>query len=301
MFAGLTRCPLAASTLALALAACWTAPVAAQEARQLPAITVTAGAAAEKADGPAPGVVASRSSVGSKTDTALIDTPQSVSVVTRDLMDAQAAQTVDQALRYVPAVYSQDNDLRFDQLRIRGFDADSYLDGMKLNRTTWFATPRIDPYFLERMDVLRGPSSVLYGQASPGGVVDMVTKRPTSEPLHSVEFGIGNHQRYQMGFDFGGPVDEDGKWLYRVTGLGRDANTQTDHVKEQRVGIAPALTWRPSGDTSLTLLASYQYDPEGGLFNPVPAYGTALWNPNGRLRPDAYLGDPDRDRFKRTQ
>lgn len=301
MFAGLTRCPLGASTLALALAACWTAPAAAQETRQLPAITVTAGAATDKADGPAPGVVASRSSVGSKTDTALIDTPQSVSVVTRDLMDAQAAQTVDQALRYVPAVYSQDNDLRFDQLRIRGFDADSYLDGMKLNRTTWFATPRIDPYFLERMDVLRGPSSVLYGQASPGGVVDMVTKRPTSEPLHSVEFGIGNHQRYQMGFDFGGPVDEDGKWLYRVTGLGRDANTQTDHVKEQRVGIAPALTWRPNSDTSLTLLASYQYDPEGGLFNPVPAYGTALWNPNGRLRSDAYLGDPDRDRFKRTQ
>ncbi|HTK01702.1 MAG TPA: TonB-dependent siderophore receptor [Bordetella sp.] len=298
MYAVSKRRPVRASTLTLA--ACFAWPAAAQNTQQLPVISVT-GDAVETADGPVQGYVATRSSAGSKTDTALVDVPQSVSVVTRQQMDDQAAQTLDQALRYVPGVYSQDNDLRFDQLTIRGFDADSYLDGMKLNQTTWFANPRIDPYFLERIDVLRGPASVLYGQASPGGLVDMVSKRPTADPLHSIEMGIGNDQRYQLGFDFGGPVDQDGKWLYRVTGLGRDANTQTGHIEEQRVGIAPALTWQPSSDTSLTLLGSYQYDPEGGLFNPVPAYGTAKWNPNGRLHPDDYLGDPDRDRFRRTQ
>ncbi|AOB31969.1 TonB-dependent receptor [Bordetella sp. H567] len=300
MFVSATPRSLRVSTLALAMMACPASPTWAQETQQLPVISVT-GEAVETAEGPVPGYVARRSSAGSKTDTPLVETPQSISVVTRQQMDDQAAQTLDQALRYVPAVYSQDNDLRFDQLTIRGFAADSYLDGMKLNRTTWFANPRIDPYFLERIDVLRGPASVLYGQASPGGLVDMVSKRPTAEPLHSIEMGIGNDQRYQLGFDFGGPVDQDGKWLYRVTGLGRDANTQTRHVEEQRIGIAPALTWQPSGDTRLTFLGGYQYDPQGGLFNPVPAYGTVRWNPNGKLRPEDYLGNPDTDRFRRTQ
>ncbi len=272
-----------------------------QAAYELPAVTVTATQASESPTGPVGGYVATRSASGSKTDTALVDVPQSISVVTREQMDAQAAQTLDQALRYVPAAFSQDNDLRFDQLTIRGFSADSYLDGMKLNRTTWFANPRIDPYFLERIDVLRGPASVLYGQASPGGVVDMVSKRPTSEPLHVIDFGVGNHDQFQTGFDFGGPVGESGEWLYRLTGLGRSSGTQTDHVDEERFTIAPALTWRPSANTSLTLLSSFQRDPEGGLFNPVPVYGSVRHNPNGRIGPDRYLGDPSRDKFDRTQ
>jgi len=263
--------------------------------------TAVTAAEAEPADGVVPGYVARNTTVGTKTGAPIVETPQSISVVSRQQMDDQAAQTVDQALRYTPGVYSQDNDLRFDQLSIRGFDADSYLDGLKLNRTTWFATPRVDPWFLERIDVLRGPASVLYGQSGPGGLVDMQSKRPTDEPLHVLQMSVGNDNRYQAGFDFGGRLDEQGDVTYRLTGLGRMADTQTDHIKDQRIAIAPAITWNIDDDTSLTLLANYQYDPEGGLFNPVPAYGTALHNPNGRLRPDDYLGDPDRDRFKRNQ
>lgn len=291
------------SALTLALLACWTTSASAQQAdpQQLATIHVTGKTDKEKADKPVTGYVATRSSAGSKTDTALIDNPQSVTVITREQMDAQGVQTLDQALRYVPAASSQDNDLRFDQLSIRGFDADSYLDGTKLNRTTWFANPRIDPYFLERIDVLRGPASVLYGQASPGGVVDMVSKRPTDDPFHSVLLSIGNYDRRQLGVDFGGPLDASGQWLYRITGLARDANTQTDHIGDERFGIAPALTWRPSEATSLTLLSNFQRDPQGGLFNPLPAYGTVLYNPNGKINPDHYLGDPQRDHFTRTQ
>jgi len=293
----------ATSALTLALAACWTTAASAQQddAKQLATIHVTEKTDKEKADQPVAGYVATRSSAGSKTDTALIDNPQSVTVITRAQMDAQGVQTLDQALRYVPAASSQDNDLRFDQLSIRGFDADSYLDGMKLNRTTWFANPRVDPYFLERIDVLRGPASVLYGQASPGGVVDMMSKRPTQDPLHSIDLSIGNYDRRQLGIDFGGPLDASGQWLYRITGLTRDADTQTDHIGDQRFGVAPALTWRPSEATSLTLLSSFQRDPQGGLFNPLPAYGTVLYNPNGKINPDHYLGDPERDHFSRTQ
>lgn len=288
-------------TLAVALMGVLGCGGAAAQVVQLPEVTVNANAAPETGGGPADGYVAHRSVAGTKTDTPLLETPQAISVVTRRQMDAQAVQTVDQALRYVPGVYSQDNDLRFEQVSIRGFAADSYLDGLKLNHTTWFATPRIDPWFLERIDVLHGPTSVLYGQGSPGGVIDMVSKLPTAEPLHVIEMGIGNHDRYQTGFDFGGPVDQDGKWLYRLTGLARDANTQTDHVKEERYAIAPSLTWRPGADTSLTFLANYQNDPDGGLFNPVPAAGTVTHNPNGDLRPRQYLGDPDSDFFHRKQ
>jgi iron complex outermembrane receptor protein len=102
-------------------------------------------------------------------------------------------------------------------------------------------------------------------------------------------------------FDLSGPVDQNGTILYRVTGLARDADTQTDHVKEQRIAIAPSVTFRPDRDTSLTLLSSYQYDPQGGLFNPVPAAGTILPNINGHISSHDYLGNPDTDRLKRQQ
>ncbi|CAE6801626.1 Ferrichrome outer membrane transporter/phage receptor [Paraburkholderia nemoris] len=266
----------------------------------LPAVVVSAPAGDETETF---GYVAKRSTAGSKTNTPLIETPQSVSVVTRDQMDAQAAQTIDAAIRYVPGVTSQDNDTRFEQITSRGFDLDNdtYLDGMRLMRTTWYAAPRIDPYFLERIDVVRGPVSVLYGQASPGGALLMTSKLPTAYPFHEVQVQVGNYNRYQGMFDLSGPVDQNGTILYRVTGLVRDADTQTDHVKEQRIAIAPSVTFKPDKDTSFTVLGSYQYDPQGGLFNPVPAAGTILPNVNGHISSHDYLGNPDTDRFKRQQ
>jgi iron complex outermembrane recepter protein len=248
------------------------------------------------------GYVAKRSAAGSKTDTPVTEIPQSVSSVTREQMDAQAVQTIDGALRYVPGVTTQDNDIRFDQITIRGFQVDdAYLDGMRLMRTTWYATPRIDPYFLDRIDVVRGPVSVLYGQASPGGVVLETSKLPLDYPFHEVQMQIGSDNRYQGMFDLSGPVDKNGTVLYRVTGLARDADSQTDHLKEQRVAIAPSVTFRPDRNTTFTLLGSYQYDPQGGLFNPLPAAGTILPNINGHLSSHDYLGNPDTDRFKREQ
>src|SRR5699024_10292240 len=121
----------------------------AADAVQLPPLVISGDTDLETATGPVPGYVAERGNIGSKTDTALVDVPQSITVVSRKPLDAQDVQTLDQALRYVAATSSQDNDLRFDQVSIRGFDADYYLDGMKLNRAVWFANPRIDPWFLE--------------------------------------------------------------------------------------------------------------------------------------------------------
>jgi iron complex outermembrane recepter protein len=270
------------------------------DAQTLP--TVNVNASKENPQGPGIGYVAKRSKTATKTDSAIITNPQSISIVTRQQMDDLGAQTVDQALRYTAGAYSQDGtDIRFDQLFGRGFALDSYLDGMHLYQSPRFATPRIDPYFVERMEVLHGPASVLYGQGSPGGLVNYVSKLPTEEPYHEVMMQVGNHDNYQLGFDFSGPLDKDGTVLYRVTGVGRTAETQVSQIKDQRIAIAPSVTIRPDRDTKLTLQASYQRDPNGGLFNPVPASGSVFTNPNGQFSPDRYYGDPNRDDMQRTQ
>ncbi|CAB3771923.1 MULTISPECIES: TonB-dependent siderophore receptor [Burkholderia] len=266
----------------------------------LPAVNVLAQR--ESPTGPTAGIVATRATTATRTDTAIVRVPQSVSVVTRDQMEQQGATTVDQALRYTPGVYSQDStDFRFDQLRGRGFDYTEYLDGLALQLNQYYANPRIDPYFLERIEVMRGPASVLYGAGSPAGIVNMVSKLATEDQVNEVQLRLGNHDYYGAAFDVGGKVDKDGTVLWRIVGLGRDADTQVGGVKDQRVAIAPSVTLKPGADTRLTLYAQYQRDPAGGQFDSLPVQGTATYNPNGRISPGTYVGNPDDDYFRRTQ
>ncbi len=213
-----------------------------------------------------------RSEAGTKTDTPIIETPQSISVVTRDQIEAQNAQTVEQALRYTAGVEAESraNFGGYDFAYGRGFVMDRYLDGLKLQGASGYITPQIDPFNLERIEVLRGPASVLYGQGQPGGLVNMVSKMPTADPVHEVMLQAGNYNNFEGGFDFGGPIDKDGQFLYRITGLGHTAENQVDYVNNQRLAIAPALTWRPDNDTSVTFLFNYQRDPNIGLYNFVP-------------------------------
>ena len=143
-------------------------------------------------------------------------------------MVAQQAQNVSEALRYTPGVsldlYSATT--FFDAVKIRGFDAPRYLDGLRLplDQGTQFAFPRVEPYGLERLEVLRGPSSGLYGQTEPGGLINMVSKRPLWLPHYSVEGTFGSFDRFQGAFDIGGPIDRNREFLYRVVGLGRMSN-----------------------------------------------------------------------------
>jgi iron complex outermembrane receptor protein len=152
-------------------------------------------------------------------------------VVTQDQIAAQGVQSVNDALRYTPGVSLESFGANtfFDFLKLRGFDAPRYLDGLRLpNDSTTFAVPRIETYGLDRLEVLKGPSSGLYGQSDPGGLINMVSKRPTATPHYSVEGTFGSFERFQGAFDIGGPVDKNGEFLYRLVGLGRDSNTQTD-------------------------------------------------------------------------
>lgn len=265
-------------------------PAPAGDATALAPIIVQGGS--ETAWGPIRGYVATQSATGTKTDTPLIRTPQTISVVGRKEIETRQALSVSEALRYVAGVEEPiGSESRKDDLYSRGFLASQYLNGLRLTDGSW-GINQIDPYLLERVERIGGPSSVLYGQASPGGIISLVSKMPTEEPHHELSIQGGNYDHLQGMFDFSGPVDPDGQLLYRLTGLGRLADGQIDFSKDRRLAVAPALTWKPDEDTSFTLLGSYQNDPDLGEYYTLPAQGTVLANPNGNIPSSRYTGDP---------
>jgi len=260
----------------------------------------------ESAFGPVDGFVATRSATGIKTDTPIVEIPQSISVITADRMEQLGANTLSEALNYTAGVRSDiyGTDSRYDWLSIRGFDAyfpGFYFDGLfARNNNTWAAW-KVEPYGAERIEVLKGPSSVLYGQMNPGGLVNIVTKRPKPEPFGEVGIQFGNFDRIQPYFDIGGNVTEDGKVLYRFTGLGLSTDTQVDYVTDDRFYLAPAVTFRPSSDTTLTVLGYYLDEKTGVTSNFLPAEGSLLPNPNGRVRRSFFSGEPNNDHFDTEQ
>lgn len=249
-------------------------------------------------------IVAKRSKAASKTNTALLETPQAVSVVTRRQMEEQGADTVPQALRYTPGVLSEANgyDIRYDWIHIRGYNTYGtiWMDGLALpGDPSSYATPSVNPYALERIDVMKGPSSVLYGRTMPGGLVNYVSKRPQASPANEIVVGTSAFGGIQTSVDTTGPITKDGDWLYRFVGQWRNMNTQIDQEKDRALMFAPSLTWTPSTDTSLTLSGYYQRDR--AIFNPrfYPAVGTLLPNSFGQIPRDLYLGDPAANEFNR--
>lgn len=233
----------------------------------------------DAATGPVNGYVARKTTTGSKTATRPREIPQSISVVGAKEMQDRGAQTVAQAIQYLPGVQITNfggAEVRNDWIVLRGFDAKltgDYRDGLsQLPYDQIRARP--DPYALERLEVIRGPSSVLYGQIAPGGLVNRITKRPGAEAFGEVVLQGGNFDRYQAAFDLGTPIDDDGKYLYRLTGILRDAGTQVKYDDNHRYRddlgyIAPAFTWYPSADTSFTLLTHYQHDWNDAESRPV--------------------------------
>jgi iron complex outermembrane receptor protein len=246
---------------------------------------------------------AGQATTGTKTDTPLIETPQAISVITRDQMDLRQVGSVTEAMRYTPGVRTDayGENPRYDWFYLRGFRADTvglFLDGLRFDAAA--LTGRPEAWGLERIEVLRGPSSVLFGQNAPGGVVNMVSRRPTDTAQGEVRLGAGSHDRLQAAFTTSGPLTADGTWLYSLTGLARDADTQVDYIPDNRVFLAPALTWRPSADTRLTFLSYYQYDEtRGSEF--LPYSGTVVPSAFGRIPVSRFTGEPSFDVFNRRQ
>ncbi|MGY3040512.1 iron complex outermembrane receptor protein [Rhodanobacter sp. TND4EL1] len=237
-----------------------------------------------------------------KTDTPIIEIPQSVSVITDEQMSRRGIQGIEEAVWYTAGAqgggYGPDS--RSDWLLVRGFTPARYMDGLALADGSGTGITRIEPYGLERLEVLKGPSSVVYGAMPPGGMINMVSKRPTEQPLHEVGVEVGSFDLRQATFDFGGPLNDAGTVLYRLTGLARNSDTMVDHIKDDRYYLAPALTWKPSNQTSLTVLSHFQKanTASGGGF--LPASGTLLPNPNGEIPRNRFTGEPGQNDYDKS-
>ncbi|RDD92953.1 TonB-dependent siderophore receptor [Paracoccus pantotrophus] len=256
----------------------------------------------ESAWGPVSGYVARQTGTATKTDTPIVETPQTINVISADQIKAQGAASVDEALRYTPGVSTDfyGGATYNDYVRLRGFVAPIFAEGMRMpSGLRDYAQLRHEPYGLERVEVLKGPSSVLYGQAAPGGMVNALRKRPTAERLRELQLQAGSFGRNQGAFDLGGPLDAGKTLTYRLTGLLRDSGTQVEALRDDRAFLAPSLTWRPDADTALTLYGHYQHDVGGN--SPLPALGTVYPTQFGHLPVDAFLGYPDFNRYKRDQ
>lgn len=243
------------------------------------------------ATGPVEDYVATKSATGTKTDTPLLETPQSISVITKPQLEARGVQNLNQALSYTSGVVAAPfgNDTRYFAPIIRGFTAvdNVYLNSFRFTRD--FGALAFEPYGQERIDVIKGPASVLYGQGEAGGIINLVAKRPTFEKFAEVGTEFGTDSRYQMKVDAGDVYDD--VLSYRFTALGRLADAQQDFTGDDRLYIAPSLTWAPDEDTSLTVLGALQRDTGTSPLG-LPQAGTLDFNPNGIIPVNRYIGEP---------
>ncbi len=231
-----------------------------------------------------------------KTDTPALQTPQPVTIVTDELFTQQGALSVSDTLRYVSGVQTNPygRDSRIDGVKVRGVNAQQFRDGMR-DVFSYYATIPADPYNFSAVQLVRGPASVLFGQGSIGGLFNLVSKAPQFETGGEVSVRYGSFDRKEVLADLTGPLSD--TLAARIAARVRDANTQTDFVKDDRVMIAPSLTWRPSAQTDVTLLGLYQEDDGGSTAQFLPLVGTILPNPNGKLRNDLFIGKPGWDRY----
>lgn len=234
-----------------------------------------------------------------KTDTPLLEVPQSVSVISEEMIELRNYQRLTDALRFTAGVQTGKfgNDVRYEQIEIRGFSASvfgDYRDGLRQSSpsSSLFVN---EPYGLEAIEIFKGPSSVLYGENAPGGLVNVVSKRPRfTDTFGEFQVDIGNWDRRQLKFDVGGGATQKGDVRYRVTGLVRDGEADLEETsRDDRVFIAPSIEWDIGQHTQLWLYAQY-----------VDAKGTGspfgLTNSDGTFI-DTRTYDPNFDASNRVQ
>lgn len=243
-----------------------------------------------------------------KLETPDIETPQSVSIVTRQQYEEQGATNVRQAVSYTPGVYANQIGAsnRFDYIVLRGFSDGSldniYLDGLKMmGDTNSHSSLVVDPWFLDSIEVVRGPASVLYGRSSPGGIVALNSRKPSFDPGGEIKVFAGNNNQRGAAFDVTGPVDDNDRVAVRLTGMTRYADSQFDPLKEERYALMPSLTWRITDTTRLDLMAYLHRDPEGGSHSGLPYEGTVVPHAGQKISNTFYEGEDDYDKYDRRE
>ena len=224
--------------------------------------------------------------------------PSSIAVIEEEFIRETGAKNIQDALLYSSGVYAgrYGFDTRGDWASVRGLNISAYQDGLR-SIYGFYNSARTEIYSLERIEVLKGPSSVLYGQSELGGIINTISKRPKDEQQGEIWAQAGSYDRAQIAADVTGPLDEEGKWLYRVVVLQRDSGTQVDYVNDDALLIAPSLTWRPSEDTEITLLLNHQEIDSKVSSQFLPSKGTIDPAPLGQIYPTTFAGEPGWDRY----
>lgn len=272
----------------------WAQDSSTDDATQLQTIVIDGKS--DRVVGPDRTIVAKDTATGTKTDTPIVDVPASVSVITQKELEARHVESLQQAVAYTSSVLTDEfgSDDRYDYIRIRGFDQTSlgtYRDGLAARIPAWFTASRLEPYGLQRVEVLKGSTSTLFGLNGPGGLVNAITKRPLDEKHGEIYTSYGDGTK-EVGVDFGGPIDRDGVWTYRLTGLAKDGDDGSDYSNDGRLYIAPALTIKPEEGTSLTILTDY-YKRDGTGARGFPT--------GANIDINTFLGEPDFNRFNTEQ
>lgn len=243
------------------------------------------------------GFVATRSTAGMKSNASILETPATVSVITRDELDVRGVQDLNLATAYTPNVTALDypGGQGAPTFTLRGFNAinfeNVYEDGLRYGFNIY--DQNVEPYAYERIDVIKGPLSVLYGAGQPGGIINLISKRPSFVHSNEVFIQGGSFNRVQGGFDLTGPVEGNEQFAYRITGLVRQSDTQVAGSPDDRIYISPAITWKPDADTSLTVLAKYANYRRGGSEQSLPVIGTIVPSSFGFIKRDLFVGQPN--------
>lgn len=231
------------------------------------------------------------------------ETPQGITVIDRADLDMRSVDSVAKALRYVPGVATE---LRggavslLDLFNIRGFfNYQNFYDGSQLLYNDWNLQPQVDAFAVEKVEVFKGPTSVLYGGMPPGGMVNLIAKSPSDESYSRASFKLGTHGHTEANFESTGPLND--RVNYSLVALARDKEGQAKTLSEERYLIAPSMGWQVSDQTLVNVNLYYQNDPAMGIYTSLPAQGLFLSNPNGKLPTDAFSGDANWNTFKREQ
>ncbi|UOK37945.1 TonB-dependent siderophore receptor [Pseudomonas palleroniana] len=255
---------------------------------ELDAISVTTDAY-ESATGPVEGYRATRSASATKTDTAIRDIPQSISVIPATVLKDLGSHSVERALEYAGGVSKQNNfgGLTLYEYSVRGFTtSEFYQDGFSANRG-YPSTP--DTANIERIEVLKGPAASLYGRGDPGGTVNIVTKKPQPDAFTTLQTSAGSWDRYRTAIDVNTPLDSEGNALSRVNLAVEDNHSFRDHVDAKRVFVAPSFSFQLTPDTHLLVESEFvrhssTFD-RGIVANTGMSRSTFLGEPNdGNIR-----------------
>ncbi|MFV0447826.1 MAG: TonB-dependent siderophore receptor [Vibrio sp.] len=194
--------------------------------------------------------------VGGKVATNVHDTPALVSVITEKEINQRNATTTEEILQYSPGLVTgyYETDDRNDYIQMRGYNATTYRDGMTVGSMRGV---REDPYAYERVEVIRGGNSTLFGPADPGGSINFVSKRPKFEQFGNTYVSYGSFDNKEIGLDFGDTLNTDDTVAYRFTAKVKDSDLEYDYSKDNSQLIMGGLSWQPSVDTTATLIVDY--------------------------------------------